>query len=96
MPAEDAAECAGGTACLDEEPSEEFERRITARRVSRELSTVAIDRKIVDCDYQIECMEALSAGVARGRRKGAGVGRLLRGVAGTGREKCTRDRRQRG
>ena len=35
----------------------------------RDPSTVTIDRKIVDRDYQIECIEALSAEVSRGRRK---------------------------
>ena len=48
---------------------DDLERRIAARRVRRDLSTVAIDRKIVDRDYQIECIEALSAEVSRGRRK---------------------------
>ena len=48
---------------------DDLERRIAARRLRRDLSGVAIDRKIVDRDYQIECIEALSAEVARGRRK---------------------------
>ena len=48
---------------------DDLERRIAARRVRRDLSTVAIDRKIVDRDYQIDCIEALSAEVSRGRRK---------------------------
>ena len=48
---------------------DDLERRIAARRVRRDLSTVAIDRKIVDRDYQIECIGALSAEVSRGRRK---------------------------
>ena len=48
---------------------DDLERRIAARRVRRDLSTVGIDRKIVDRDYQIECIEALSAEVSRGRRK---------------------------
>ena len=48
---------------------DDLERRIAARRVRRDLSTVTIDRKIVDRDYQIECIEALSAEVSRGRRK---------------------------
>ena len=45
------------------------ERRIAARRVRRDLSTVAIDRRIVDRDYQIACIDALSAKVSYGRRK---------------------------
>ena len=48
---------------------DDLERRIAARRLRRELSTVAIDRRIVDRDYQIDCIEALSAEVLRGRRK---------------------------
>jgi len=48
---------------------DDLERRIAARRVSCELSTIAIDRKIVNRDYQIKCIEELSAEVSRGRRK---------------------------
>ncbi len=48
---------------------DDLERRVAARRVRRELSTVAVDRKIVDRDYQIDCIETLSAEVTRGRRK---------------------------
>ena len=48
---------------------DDLERRIAARRLRRDLSTVAIDRKIVDRDYQIDCIEALSAEVSLGRRK---------------------------
>ena len=48
---------------------DDLQRRIAARRVRRDPSTVTIDRKIVDRDYQIECIEALSAEVSRGRRK---------------------------
>ncbi len=48
---------------------DDLERRIAARRVSRCLSTVAIDQKIVNRDYQIECIEALSTEVSLGRRK---------------------------
>ena len=48
---------------------DDLERRIAARRVRRELSTVAIDRKIVDREYQIDCIETLSAEVTRGRRR---------------------------
>ena len=48
---------------------DDLERRIAARQVRRDLSTVAIDRKIVDRDYQFECIDALSAEVSRGRRK---------------------------
>ena len=48
---------------------DDLERRIAARRVRLDPSTVTIDRKIVDRNYQIECIEALSAEVSRGRRK---------------------------
>ena len=48
---------------------DDLERRIAARRLRRDLSGVAIDRKIVDRDYQIECIEALSSEVSLGRRK---------------------------
>ena len=48
---------------------DDLERRIATRKVRRDLSTVAIDRKIVDRDYQFECIEALSGEISRGRRK---------------------------
>ena len=48
---------------------EDLERRIAARSVRRPLADVPIDRKIVDRGYQIDCIEALSAQVAQGRRK---------------------------
>ncbi len=48
---------------------DDLARRIAARTNRRDLSTVAIDRRIVDRAYQIECIEVLSAEVARGRRK---------------------------
>ena len=48
---------------------DDLERRIAARRLRRDLSGIAIDRKIVDRDYQIECIEALSSEVSLGRRK---------------------------
>ena len=48
---------------------DDLERRIAARRVRRDLATIAINRKIVDRGYQIECIEALSSEVSNGRRK---------------------------
>ena len=48
---------------------DDLERRIAARRVRRDLAAVEIDRAIVDRDYQIECIETLSAEVSLGRRK---------------------------
>lgn len=48
---------------------EDLERRTAVRQFRRDLSTVDIDRRIVDRDYQIACIEALSAQISRGRRK---------------------------
>lgn len=48
---------------------DDLERRIAARRIRRDLSTIDIDQKIVNRDYQIQCVEKLSAEVSRGRRK---------------------------
>ena len=48
---------------------DDLERRIAARQTRRELSTVAIDRRVIDRDYQIKCVKALSAEVSRGRRR---------------------------
>ena len=48
---------------------DDLERRIAVRQVRRDLSSVPIDRKIVDRDYQLDCIEALSAEISRGRRK---------------------------
>ena len=48
---------------------DDLERRIAARRIHRDLSGVAIDRSIVDRNYQIACIEALSTGISHGRRK---------------------------
>ena len=59
---------------------DDLERRLATRRVRRDLSTVAIDRRIVDRDYQIECVEALFGEVSRGRRK-----LLVEMATGTGR-----------
>ena len=48
---------------------DDLERRMAVRSVRRDVSAVPIDRKIVDRDYQIDCIEALSAEVSRGRRR---------------------------
>ena len=48
---------------------DDLERRIAARRNRLDLSSVEIDRRIVDRDYQIACIEALSVEVSHGRRK---------------------------
>ena len=47
---------------------DDLERKVAARRVRRDLSAVPTDRRIVDRGYQIECIDALCAEVARGRR----------------------------
>ena len=48
---------------------EDLERRTAARAVRRALTDVPIDRRIVDRDYQIDCVDTLSDEVTRGRRK---------------------------
>ena len=48
---------------------DDLERRVAARGNRLELSSVEIDRRIVDRQYQIACIEALSAEVSHGRRK---------------------------
>ena len=48
---------------------DDLERRIAARRNQLDLSSVEIDRRIVDREYQIACIDALSAEVSHGRRK---------------------------
>jgi type I restriction enzyme R subunit len=48
---------------------DDLERRVAARRNRLELSSVDIDQRIVDREYQIACIEALSAEVSHGRRK---------------------------
>lgn len=48
---------------------DDLERRIAARRISRDLSKVIIDQKIVSRDFQLECIKALSTEVSLGRRK---------------------------
>ncbi len=48
---------------------DDLERRIAARRNRLDLSSVEIDRRIVDRDYQIVCIEALCGEVSQGRRK---------------------------
>lgn len=48
---------------------DDLERRIAARKNRLELSIVEIDRRIVDRNYQIACIEAMSTQVSHGRRK---------------------------
>ncbi len=48
---------------------DDLERRIATRRNRLDLSSVEIDRRIVDRGYQIACIDALSAEVSHGQRK---------------------------
>ena len=48
---------------------DDLERRVAARRVRRDLSSLAIDRNIVDRNYQVGCIEALCSEVMLGQRK---------------------------
>ena len=48
---------------------DDLERRIAARRNRLELSSVEINRRIVDREYQIACIEALTVEVSHGRRR---------------------------
>ncbi len=47
---------------------DDLERRIAARRIRRDLATVETDQRIVDRDYQIECIDALCVEISHGRR----------------------------
>ena len=47
---------------------DDLERRIAVRQIRRDLSTVETDRRIVDRDYQIECIDKLCAEISLGRR----------------------------
>ena len=47
---------------------DDLERRIATRQIRRDLSTVETDRRIVDRDYQLECIEALCSEITLGRR----------------------------
>lgn len=47
----------------------DLERRYATRVVRRDPAAVAIDRRIVERDYQHDCIGALTAELARGRRK---------------------------
>lgn len=48
---------------------DDLERKIAARNLRRSLSDVPVDERIVDRDYQIECIETLSREVSVGRRR---------------------------
>ena len=48
---------------------DDLERRIATLSVRRDPASVAIDRRIVERDYQIECIDTLCREIALGRRK---------------------------
>lgn len=48
---------------------DDLERRVATLAVRRELAGVPIDRRIVERDYQIECIDTLCREIALGRRK---------------------------
>ena len=47
---------------------DDLETRIAARRIRRDLTSVETDQRIVDRDYQIDCIDELCAEINRGRR----------------------------
>jgi type I restriction enzyme R subunit len=47
----------------------DLERRFASRQMRRDPLQVAIDRRIVERDYQIECIDTLCSEIALGRRK---------------------------
>ena len=47
---------------------DDLERRIATRQIRRDLSAVETDRRIVNRDYQLECINALCAEITLGRR----------------------------
>ncbi len=48
---------------------DDLERRVATLAVRRDPAGVAIDRRIVERDYQIECIDTLCREIAQGRRK---------------------------
>lgn len=48
---------------------DDLERRVATLAVRRDLAGVPIDRRIVERDYQIECIDTLCREIALGRRK---------------------------
>ena len=48
---------------------DDLERRVATLAVRRDLASVPIDRRIVERDYQIECIDTLCREIALGRRK---------------------------
>lgn len=48
---------------------DDLERRAASRQLRRDPLTVAIDRRIVERDYQIACIDTLAREITKGRRK---------------------------
>ena len=48
---------------------DDLERRIATQSVRRDPASVAVDRRIVERDYQIECIDTLCREIGLGRRK---------------------------
>ncbi len=48
---------------------DDLERRVATSAVRRDPASVAIDRRIVERDYQIECVDTLCREISRGQRK---------------------------
>jgi type I restriction enzyme R subunit len=48
---------------------DDLERRVATSAVRRDLASVPIDRRIVERDYQLECIDTLCREIAQGRRK---------------------------
>jgi type I restriction enzyme R subunit len=48
---------------------DDLERRAASRQLRRDPATVPIDRKIVERDYQLDCIETLCREIESGRRK---------------------------
>lgn len=48
---------------------DDLERRVATLAVRRELASVPVDRRIVERDYQIECVDTQCREIVLGRRK---------------------------
>ena len=48
---------------------EDIERRIASRKFRKELDDIEIDKRIVERDYQLDCINTLSEAINQGKRK---------------------------
>lgn len=48
---------------------DDLERRAATRQLRRDPSTIPIDKRIVERDYQVECIDTLCREITQGRRK---------------------------